>query len=509
MTQPNKDTSPEDEKPTGGVFNPNEYDWPKHLKTALDDLKLKKLDIDRAWNYYDGEHPKVWLTDAIKDKLDDELIVNMAENWCDVAVDGPVRRLTVEGFTDRGRESEELENDVVMAEAATNVWKDNDLRLGQKDVYTAATVAGESFVFVWKDDDKKTGLDTTIKDARNVWWPKDCHRADPTRVVLVWADEDEGVWRATCYYRYVVVRLVGPQLKNGGTVMPSDMRWWNVDPADPGGEHGFEKVPVIRFSLSSARRSHINRIRTFQDKINKLAANMLVNAEFNAFRKMAILTEQVIDDETLKMRPNRISVLDPGGGEGGAAPTSIWESSETDLSNYSDEQDKLIDKLFTKSWLPGHLKVKSEKVAPSGAAYEADEGPFTEYIEDLQTSYGESWHDMYELMLGLDVECQWRDPHVKSEATIGTTVKALVDAGVPISLALKYYAGWTTKQIEELENAPLSPKEQLAMAASQALAEGGGMADTDNPKAQPPGTDTPKAGNLPAQQKATSGKPVS
>lgn len=505
MTQPKTkvELPPEDQAPSG-AFNPDDYDWQKHLKVAIDDLKVKNIEIDRAWHYYEGCHPKVWLTDAIKDKLDDQLIANMAENWCDVAVDSPVRRLLIEGFVDRGSKDQEVKNNVIMSDAAKNVWDDNAMRLGQKDVYVAAAVAGESFVFGWKDDTKPAGIDATVKDARNVWWPKDCHRAEPTRVVLIWADDEEGIWRATMYYKYVVVRLIGPRIKDAGNyeVIPQ-ARYFVVDPVEPGGEHGFDKVPVIRFAESTKRRSLVIRLTTLQDKINKLAANLLVTAEFNAWRKMAILTEQTIDDETLKMRPNRIAVLDPGGGDNGAAPTSIWEGSETDLSKYSDEQDKLIDKLFTKACLPGHLKVAENRAVPSGAAYQADEGPFTEYVNDLKDSYGESWHDFYELVLGIDVECQWRDPHVKSDFDQSQTVKMLVDAGVPLALALKYYAGWNDDQLKELENAPLSPKEQLSMAASQALVNGNGLG-TD-PQGQPsnsiPGKDP--VPNTSAAKKAT------
>jgi|SRR5882724_722271 len=484
MTQPTNPADPDgvapENEPLSGAFNPDDYDWPKHLKRALDDLKPKGLRIDTCWRYYNNDHPRVWMTDNIRERLDQHLITNMSENWCDVAVDAPIKRLMCDGFVDRG--TKDTQN-VLMSDAALNVWKDNDLRLGQKDVYTDAGVAGEAFLFVWKDDTKKTGVDITRKDARNVWWPKYCHRADPERVVLVWADYEEGIWRATCYYKYVVVRLVGPKVKDLANAIMPQSRWFEVDPDEPGGEHGFDKVPVVRFAFTSERRPIIDRIRTIQDKINKLAANLLVTAEFNAWRKMAILTEQTIDDETIKMRPNRVAVLDPGGGDGGAAPTSIWEGSETDLSNYSDEQDKLIDKLFTKATLPGHLKVKADKVAPSGAAYEADEGPFTEYVGDLQDVYGESWHDMFELALGVDVESQWRDAHVRSEFDVAQTVKMFVDAGVPLSLTLKYCAGWTEEQIEELQNAPLSPKEQLSMAASQALANGTALT-SDNPPPQ-------------------------
>lgn len=507
MTQPaTKDTPPEDQEP-GASFNPNEYEWPKHLKVALDDLKTKAIGIDRAWDYYEDRHPKVWLTDAIRDKLDDQLVTNMAENWTDVAVDGPIRRLMVDGFVDRGKKDQEVKDDVVMSDAAKNVWEDNDLRLAQKDIYRNSLVAGEAFVFAWKDEEKETGIDITIKDARNVWWPDDCHRAKPSRVVLVWADKEEGIWRATCYYKYVVVRLVGPKIKDSGNVdiMPQ-ARYFSVDPEEPGGEHGFDKVPVVRFSEFTKRRSLVLRLTTLQDKINKLAANLLVTAEFNAWRKMAILTEQIIDDETLKMRPNRIAVLDPGGGDNGAAPTSIWESEATDLANYSNEQDKLIDKLFTKSNLPGHLKVSSGKTLPSGAAYEADEGPFTEYVSDLKDSYGESFHDLYELVLGIDVETQWRDPHVKSDMDQATVVKTLVDAGVPLSLALKYYAGWTNDQLKEFETAPLSPKEQLAEAASAALLAGDGPPQPGGTAAQNTGQGKPQPGKMGAAKKAMPGK---
>ncbi len=492
MTAPVKDratTLPEDEQqPT---FNPNDYDWPAHLKRAIEDLKVKTVLIDRVWRYYDGEHPKLWMTDAIRDKLDDELVANMAENWCDTAVDAPVKRLGVTGFIARKKsvdgakvEPEPGVSDEVVNAAAENVWDDNDLKLEQREIYTHARCTGEAFLFAWKDDEKDTGIDATLVDARNVWWPKDAHRNDPTRVVKVWADEDDGVWRATMYYKYVVVRLVGPKLKDGGASVMPQARYFTPDPDDPGGEHGFDKVPVIRFALHKKRRSVVDAIRPTQDKINKLAANLMVSAEFNAWRKMILLTQQTVDDDTLKFRPNRVPVLDPGGGDD-VAPTSIWEGSATELANYSDEQDKLIDKLFTKADLPGHMKVKSTREVPSGAAYEADEGPFTEAIGDMQTAFGESWHDFYELVLGIDVEPQWKNPAVKSDKDEMDTVKVAKDAGVPLALALKRYAGWTTDELKELAEAPLSPQEQLALAATQALAEGGAP---DNPN-------TDEAGN--------------
>jgi hypothetical protein len=460
-----KDVAPEDE-PVSGAFNPDDYDWPKHLKTAIQDLSVKSLALKVLWDYYEGKHPRVWLTDSIKDQLDDELIVNMAENWCDTAVDAPVKRLSVTGFTQADDNSIEIE-------AANNIWDDNDLKLAQKDVYTEARCVGEAFVFAWKDDDKEFGFDATIVDSRQVWWPPTTHRAKPNRVIRVWADDEDGVWRATCYYKYVVVRLVGPKLKDGGGQAIPQARYFVVDSDDPGGTHEFQEVPVIRFARHKKRRSVIEAIKTIQDKINKLSANLLVSAEFNAWRKTIIMTQQTIGDDDLKFRPNRALVLDPGGGTDGAAPTNIWESAATELSNYSNEIDKLVDKLFTKAVLPGHLKISSGKVLPSGAAYEADEGPFTEDIGDMQDSYGESWHDFYDLCLGIDVECQWRNPNVKSDTDELGNVKTATEAKIPLHMALRKYAGWNDNELKELEETPLSPKEQLDMAAAQTLANGG------------------------------------
>lgn len=492
MTAPIKavDTPIEDEA-VSGAFNPDDYDWPSHLKRALDALAPKIVAIDRVWKYHDGEHPRVWLTEAIRDQLDEQLITDMAENYCDTAVGAPVKRLSVTGFV-------QPDDNSIEVEAAKGVWDDNDLTLAQKDLYKDTRCAGESFLFAWKDEEKDSGIDATIVDARRVWWPEDAHRSKPSRVVQVWADEDDGVWRATCYYKFVVVRLVGPKWKGIADALPQ-ARYFNVDQDDPGGEHGFEDVPVIRFSRERRRVSIVDAIRPLQDKINKLSANLLVSAEFNAWRKTAILSEQTIEDGDLKFKPNRALHLDPGGGTE-AAPTSIWEGSATELANYSDEIDRLIDKLFTKASLPGHMKVKSEQTLPSGAAYESDEGPFVEDIGDMQDSYGASWHDFYELVLGLDVKPQWRNPRVKSDKDEADTVKVYVDAGVPLTLALEKYAGWDDEDIKRLEDAPLSPKEQLSMAAAQALANGGtpdGETET-TPQETPPGGNG-KPGGFPAK----------
>ncbi len=473
MTQPN--VRPED-RPLEGSFNPDIYEWRKHLKTALDDLKTKVPEMDLDWKYYDGIHPRFWLTDTMAETFDPELAENMSENWCEVAVEAPVKRLDVTGWISKTKNT-------VYIQAAENVFTENDLELEQKEIYRQVRAVGESFLFVWKDEDTEYGIDATVNDARNVWWPKNGKRNDPDRVVKVWIDEDADLWRATVYYRYVVVRLIGPKTNQAKSI--PEARYFIVDDVDPGGAHGFEKVPVIRFAMQRRRKGVIASIRHVQDKINKLVANKMVTAEFNAWGKTILMTSQEIEDGDLKIRPDRFLKLHPGSAEDGH--TSIWESSPTDLAIYDDSTGKEIDKLFTMAGLPGHMQVKSTREVPSGASYEADEGPFTEMILDMNKTLGYSWVDFLELCDIEDVIPQWKNPHVKSDKDEADTTKTFTDAGVPLNLALRKYAGWDEDELKELDEQPLSPADQQK-AAMAAMIAGGGLADADIPQNDEPPT---------------------
>lgn len=433
------------EKP--GSFDPDNYDWRSHLKSAIADLKVKGTELDRYWAYYEGDHPRVWLTEKIRDMFDDQLVDSMVENWCETVIDHPLTRMEVTGFDAK---------DSVNNKAAQNVFDENDLELEQTDLYRHMRVYGEGFLFAWKDDEKEFGFSVSLNEPKYVWWPADAHRTQPKFVVKVWPDELDGCWRATLYYKYEVIRLKGVALQDGVTPIMPEANGFLLDEDDPGGPHQFEEVPVIRFAKHRKRRSVLKSIIPIQNKINKLSANKMVSAEFGAYRRLAILTQQPIAEDDLVMRPNRALVLDPGGGTD-AEPTSIWEGSATELANFDNSGDKEIDKIFSMVPLPRHLRM-NPGTPPSGDAIQADEGPFVEMIEDMQRYAGASWSNLWDLM-GIEADAQWRNPNVKSDVTEATVVKTYKDAGVPVEFLLEKYAGWSTDEVEELVNRPLSPDE--------------------------------------------------
>lgn len=447
-------------RPPGVGFSPDRYPWKDDLKKAIDDLKVKKMQIDRYWRYYEGDHPPLWLNKAIKEMFEEneELAYDMVENWCDVAVDEPLMRCRVDGFDG------ETEVD---AKAAQNVWDDNDMDLDQRDLYRHVRIAGESFLFLWEDDDKEFGFDMSIVDPREVYWPDNVHRTEPMFTARVWLDADTNVWRATLYYAVDVIRLVGPdeaqrsadaKAASNSTPLIPEPDAFTLDPENEGGEHGFENVPVVRFAPTKKRISPLKNIIPIQNRINKLVAQGVVNGEYNAYRKLIILTQQAIEEGDLRVRPNRALVLDPGGDvTSGAAPTSIWEGSASELSNFDDSVGRQVEKLFSKVPLPRHLLVQSGTLI-SGDAQEMDEGPFLELVGDMNDYFGASWEDVYALM-EIEAKPTWRNPAIKSDKAEMETVKLAKDAGVPLELALKKYGSWTTEELKELEERELSPAE--------------------------------------------------
>jgi hypothetical protein len=381
--------------------------------------------------------------------------------------------------------------------------------LQQVDLYRHVRIAGEGFGIAWEDEEKDSGISLCVNDPRDIYWPETPQGEDPEYAVKVWFDKPEKRWRATVYYEVDVVRLVGPENKNFSEFEPlPNVAAFLPDEDDNGGEHGFDSIPVVRYAKHAKRRSRIKSIIPNQHRINKLTANKVIAGEFSAWRKLAILTQQQVDDDDLRMRPNRALILDPGSNQDGAAPTSIWEGAQTELSNFDDSIDKEVFKLFTKAYLPSHMMVNPGSL-PSGDAIEADEGPYTEMILDDQGFLGASHIVLYKK---LDIECepQWRNPQVRSDKSEAEVVKLYVDAGVPLPKALEKYAGWTQEEIEELEQkmeadkAEADAKQAEALEAMKAAQPSNG----DDPNAQPgqpkppipPGGTPPQIGKPPAAQ---------
>lgn len=474
-----------------------------NLKEALDALAARRREIVRCWRYYDGNHPQLWMTERLRRVFGPLYEGSLQTNLCELAVEAPVRRLQVTGWTAKHPpEADEPAGDgsdpdasaatppaeqsaVTFAQAQ---WDANRLDLEQEELYRSAQVAGEHYVMVWPryelddlgrptavqatNDDGTPLYDMVLADARCVY-VKYGPRGQRLWAAQIWLDIDARCWRAVIYYPDEIVRRRTPPTQVGGrgpsSEWPQRADRFTPDPDDPGGPNPLGVVGVYRFARDKAGRSRLRQLIPIQDKINKLEANKMVAAEFLAWRQRYILSAQDIDDDKLRPSPGSVLVLDPGGdGEEGNVPaTKVGEFAATDLSNYDGATQKEIEHFFTVAQLPKHLLV-NPGADPSGDAVRADEGPFVALVDDYAQMFGGTWADIMTDLGAPDVIPQWADTEVANGTSSATEVKTLVDAGVPVDLAMRHVYGWDEDLLDQLRAGKLAADQQTATAHAQA-----------------------------------------
>lgn len=426
----------------------------RDLDTALAALRERGDRIAKRWRYYDGDHPQLWLTERFRRAFGNLFQGQLADNYCQLAVDAVVSRLQVTGWEPREETAlEEAAEDGTepadAGDAAMACWLDNNLDLDQEELWRAAQAAGEAYLIVWPRTDEQgqavTGrrgaplYDVVVNDARNVYLHTSPSGRERRWAAKVWKDADAKCWRATLYYPTEVVRLRTRDLNTGSSTGPAKASAFMLDPADSGGATPFSKpgVCVFRFAADRKGRSRLDRLMAVQDKLNKLSANKMVAAEFMAWPQRYVLGGGDIPDDALRPSPGAFLQLDPGGNteDGDAAPTKVGEFSAAQLSNYDGAYQAELDKLFTLAPLPRHLMV-NPGADPSGAAITADEGPFVAVVTDAAQMYGGSLADVMEL-LGYDAVPQWADAEVANGEGTARELLLLTQAGVPVEAALR------------------------------------------------------------------------
>ena len=398
-----------------------------HITQARKVLTSRTLRL--RWRYYDGTQPRLWLTPKLRSMFR-ALADSMDENYCGLAIHTRATRLEVTGFAGDG------------SAAAEELWTADRWPTRQSDWFRWALVYGYAYLIVADDDG-----DRTIAPNRPtlVWHEPSVD--DPSRVevaVKQWFDGD--VWRSNVYDDEEIRRYVARGTDQSRSKPPAPDAYMR-DSDDEGGPHGFDRCPVIpTYAYGYEAPVLIDQIASPQDRINKLAANKFVAAEFGAFRQRIFFTTQGLADEDVEQTPDTAVVLDPGDPNN---PARMAESTPTDLANYDNAKAAEVDGLFTIALLPRHLRVAGTAQPPSGAAIKADEGPLVEALYDHQREFGAALTDAFGL-LGIDADPVWRSPEILDETAAAATVRAFVDSGVPWQDAVKRYAGWTDEDVQDL-----------------------------------------------------------
>lgn len=348
------------------------------LDRAVTALNAKQLAISQLWRYFDGDHPVVYTNERLKDVFSG-VDAKFTENWCAVVVNAVADRIALRGWSVAGDEA-------AQAQLAAD-WAALDMAIEADDAHLAALVTGESFLIIWPDEAGE--LQPYYND------PRLCHvQYDPANPRVAswaakWWDGDDGKRYLTLYYPDRLAYFVS----RGKAAEAVSARAFTSLRADA--ENPYGQIPLFHFRTERRKRkSDLDDAMPIQNGINKLLIDMMVAAEFGAFKQRYAIAN--FDVGNLKNAPNEVWLLPAGDSIGQA--TSVGEFSATELDNYLSAIEQLSHSIGAITRTPKHYFF-GQGGDPSGEALIALEAPLNKKTQDRIDRFIPTWRRAAAFML--------------------------------------------------------------------------------------------------------------
>ncbi len=420
------------------------------LKKAYTCLFAKQDLYNTLWKYYDGDQPLVYSSQRLREVFRG-LNARFVENWCAVVVDSCHDRVQLTGFQVDGNEE---------AQAQLNAdFVDTELSLDCDDAHLAALVTGEAFLIVWRQDSVDEEGELVPGEEIDAFYndPRLCHiQYDPANPLQkLWAAKwwvgEDGKYHLTMYYpdrlEYYVSTKPATEVTDADAFVP------DPDKKDPTAPNPFDIVPV--FHLRKERRKikgELENAITPQDAINKLFSDMMVAAEFSAFRQRYIISGA--DTSALENMPGKVWEIPAGDGQSQAS--SVGEFGEATLTNYLTAMDKLAAAIGTITRTPKHYFF-DQSGDPSGEALIALEAPLNKKCKRYIGRFTHTWRQLAAFMLSLrgievdpaDITPLFAKPETVQPRTQAEIRQINTGAGLPITTSLRD-EGRSQEQIDQV-----------------------------------------------------------
>lgn len=410
------------------------------LEMAYAALAGKKARYDKLFNYFDGDHPLVYNRERLRDIFKD-MDAKFTQNWCAVVVDSILERLNIMQFV--------INKDDATTDALNMLWTSTEMNLDADDAHLAALVTGEAYIVAWKEDGQ----------------PAEAFYNDPRACHLFYAPDNPRRKRFACkwwvgedLHRYLTLyypdRLEYYRTRND-TKNADVQSAAAFEPAEiPYAENPYGEIPV--FHLRRERRgikSELTNVIEMQDAINKLLSDMMVAAEFGAFKQRWAISQVDIRGK-LQNAPNEIWALPAGDGEG--QQTQVGEFDATDLTNYLKAIEQMVNSVAVISRTPKHYFL-TQGGDPSGEALIAMEAPLNKKAEKYIERFASTWRQVARFLLKLegvevdtaDITAGFDRPQTVQPMTLAMLRKANVEAGLPLLTQLRD-EGWTQQEIDDM-----------------------------------------------------------
>jgi hypothetical protein len=476
------------------------------MARLLTQLQERAPLCDLYTDYVEGRHALAFISTQYR-RAFGAMLAGMSDNWMALIVQAAAQRLEVQALKGGGSDLADRQ--------LLDLWRREGLELDSGLGFTAAGQQGEAYLLV------EPYLEAGEARARiTVEHPRQfiVERAPDDRrrlsaALKAWWDEN-----AEALY----VTLWTPQAIYRRSKRPSDS--WLMAREDEALDveaNRLGRVPVgVLLSdpqMLPARpplallvpphnapdvaiglgRSDIADFISTQDAIDQLLTNMLVSAEFQAFRqRWATGLEVPRDPDTgLPIQPFRAAVERVWVNE--KPDGKFGEFAQTDLSNYTGALDWHVRSLASRSRIPPHILMSGSGNWPSGESLDAAETGMTDKVVGKQRSMGPG----ISVAMGYAAEIEgitvgsprisldWTAAGRRSESALADSLVKRLAIGVPPQQLWEDY-GYSPEQISGFFDA-------IDQAREHGLAAGGAPAAAPAavpPAPAPPGAPPPPTG---------------
>lgn len=416
------------------------------LKRAFEALQSKQKPYNQLWNYYDGLQPLVYSSNRLKEVFK-SINARFRQNWCGVVVDSVVERLELKQFN--------IPNNQPDTKTLNDWFTDSELALDADDVELCAIVTGEAFIIVWPGEDGE--LAAYYNDSRLVHVFYDAEDPRKMRLAAKWWVTDAGTMRFTLYYpdhlEYYISNKQADKVRSEKDLQPLLLVDGNEQSYTA--ENPLKTIPVFHYRRERrAIKSELSpAVLDTQDAVNKLFADMMVAAEYGAFKQRYIISSS--DLGTLKNAPNEI--WDLPAGDGLSQPTTVGEFAETGLGNFMDAMERLAASIGKTTRTPLYYFDLGKRADPSGETLMAMDAPLVKKCEKYIKRFSHEWERLARFvapLIGVDVQADiqavYADPRTIQPLTEAQTRKTNVESGIPLRTNLRH-GGWTPQEITAME----------------------------------------------------------
>lgn len=405
------------------------------VKRAFEALRAKQGPYATLWRYYDGDHPVQYATRQLAGVFSN-LNAKWSENWCAVVVDSLLERLTLEGFSMA---------DTSAAADVEQLWAAENADLDAERIHKAVSVCGESYLIVEEDEAGAVHVCANRPHLVHLFYREDAPKT-PDFAAKWWTAGKHT--NLTLYYRDRIEHWAASATRSD----ISSPNAFTPDPETPEEPNPWGRLPVFHFCPDPERvLGELTNVIGPQNAINKLLADMMVAAEFGAFKQRYIVSNA--DTARLVNAPNEVWEIPAADKDD--EPTKVGAFDATELSNFIGAMDNLATKIAIITRTPKHYLLQSGDV--SGEALLAMEAPLAKKAAKYQARLTTTWCDAVAFVAGLlghavmpqDIEAVWADERTIQPYTEALTRKTNVDAGVPLVTQLRM-EGWSEAELEHL-----------------------------------------------------------